>query len=274
MRLRFGLGAWSNSHFDHALYPLRTLHAEYLPRYATKFDCAEADVLHHREADEGTLDDWVASTPREFQFLPKMHKLATHGAKLTPDDEAGPPNPAVAEAALDALAPLAKAKKLGPILLQFPSSFKRETGWEHLIELMSLRPPGAFAVEFRDASWFVPATENLLEDFDAALVWSTWPKAMAPPWATSNVGYVRFTGKHVHTRGRHVTVADRLGDILEIRKRLAQAAWKECLVIVTNPFEGNAVDSLPRIAAALGGPELGRKFTKAPGQPLFPDEAE
>lgn len=72
-------------------------------------------------------------------------------------------------------------------------------------------------------------------------------------------------------RGRHVTVADRLDDVLEIRKRLNQASWKECFVIVTNPFEGNAVDSLPRIAAALGDEGLAQRLRRPPGQVLFPD---
>ena len=117
---------------------------------------------------------------------------------------------------------------------------------------------------------FAPAFENLLEDFDAPLVWSTWPSAFAPPWATASRGYVRFTGKNIHVRGRHVTAQDRLDDVLEVRKRLGQAPWTECFVIVTNPFEGNAVDSLPRIAAALEGPDAGRRYARGPGEPMFP----
>lgn len=269
MDLRFGLAAWSNGHFDHALYPLRTPHVQWLPRYAGLFGCVEADVLHHRDAEAGTLEEWVASTPDGFLFLPKMNKAATHGAKPLPGQEAGPPSIAAAEQALDSLQPLARAGKLGPILLQFPAATEREAGWDHLVKLLSLRALGAFAVEVRHPSWFVPAFENLLEDFAAPLVWSTYPKAFAPPWATADRGYVRFTGKHLHTRGRHVTVADRLDDVLEIRKRLAQAPWKECFVIVTNPFEGNAVDSLPRIAAALGDERFATRLRRKPGETLL-----
>lgn len=271
VRLRFGLGAWSNRHFEHTLYPMRTPHADYLPRYATVFDCAEADVLHHRAADEATLQDWAAETPNGFTFLPKMHKEATHGKQIL-EEERLPPDAKAAEKALSELEPLERAGKLGPVLLQFPPKLDRVAGWDHLLGLLALRGPGTFAVEFRHTSWFVPATRELLEDFEAPLVWSTHPKTFAPPWATAGAGYVRFTGTHANTRGRHITVADRLGDILEIRKRLTEvrAAWKECFVIVTNPFEGNAVDSLPRIAAALGESALAKRLTRRPGQPLFP----
>src|SRR5207237_264178 len=80
--MRFGLAAWSNAHFEHTLYPLRTPHEEYLPRHATRFDCAEADVLHHRNASATMLRDWIAQTPDGFLFLPKLHKDATHGLTM------------------------------------------------------------------------------------------------------------------------------------------------------------------------------------------------
>lgn len=259
MQLRFGLAAWSNSHFDNALFPLRTPHEEYLPRYATKFDVVEADVLHHKMPGK-EMADWIAQTPRDFRFLPKMHKDVTHGAGGV----------AKAKAWLAAVEPLQEAGKLGPILLQFPPQFTREKGAPFLQDLLRLGEPGAFAVEVRSSTWFTEAFESMLTDHEAILVWSTFPKAFAPPWATTSTGYVRFTGKHIDKRGRHVTVADRLEDILEIRKRLAQVKWKTCHVIVTNPFEGNAVDSMPRIVAALDGPEAAAKFARGPGEVLFP----
>ncbi len=279
VRLRFGLAAWSNAHFEHTLYPLRTLHAEYLPRYATKFDCVEADLLHHRSPEEMAADDveapakvglmdaaelceWVDQTPKGFLFLPKMHKSVTHGVA---GDLLGK-----AKKFMIGLEPLRQAGRLGPILLQFPAKMNRESGAQLMQDVLRLDDAGTFAVEVRDSSWFTPAFENLLEDFDAPLVWSTWPKAFAPPWATASKGYVRFTGTNIHVRGRHITAEDRLDAVLEIRKRLVHAKWKECFVIVTNPFEGNAVDSLPRIAAALDGPETGKLYARAPGEPMFP----
>jgi hypothetical protein len=53
--VKFGLAAWSNKHFDHILYPLRTKHREWLPRYATVFPVVEADILHHQNADAEAL---------------------------------------------------------------------------------------------------------------------------------------------------------------------------------------------------------------------------
>ncbi len=264
MKLRFGLAAWSNRHFDNALYPLGTKHDEHLPRYAGLFPVVEASLLSHQMPDAAMLAAWVEQTPEGFLFLPKFWETVTHkGGTL---DEA--------RAWLDALAPLADAGKLGPILLQFPPLLTREAGWDRLLELLSLRPAGSFAVEVRNTSWFVPAFEALLEDLETPLVWSTHPKAFAPPWATAATGFVRFTGSQMETRGRYLKVLDRTGDILEMRKRLAQAPWKEAFVIVTNPFEGNAVDSFSTIAAALGDEALAKRLQRGPGEVLFPGPPE
>jgi uncharacterized protein YecE (DUF72 family) len=326
VRLRFALGSWSNAHFEHTLYPLRTPHVERLPRYASVFDAVELDILHHQEAEVGKLEDWAAQVPEGFLFLPKMHKGVTHGsepsdgadavlvprmakgnaellravrARVQADMEAAAQGEATAgpgskareatarpdEAAepglearrrralrfLDDLRPLREAGVLGPTLLQFPPSLRREQGWDLLVRLLSLDEPGRFACEFRHTSWFVPAVERVLEDTQTPLVWSTFPKAFAPPWRTGAYGYVRFTGPHVKTRGRHVQVQDRAADVAAVAKRLRQASWGEAFVIVTNGFEGNAVDSMPAIAAALGEEGLAKRLRRPPGGHWFPD---
>lgn len=260
MRIRLGLAAWSNAHFDNALFHPGTKHDDYLPRYARIFDCAEADVLHHTYPKRETLESWVAQTPEGFTFLPKMHKNATHEGQVD-----------VAERWLRGLEPLRDAGKLGPVLLQFPPSLSREKGWDLVAALLRTAGAGTFAVEVRHTSWFVPAFQELLETHEAPLVWSTHPKAFAPPWATGERGFVRFTGTIGAKRGRYVTVDDRPQDIAEVGKRLKQAAWRECFCIVTNPFEGNAVDSLPKVARGLGLEEAERRMRREPGRPLLAD---
>jgi len=292
MRLRFALAAWSNPHFDNALYPLGTPHAEHLPRYASLFDAVEADVLHHRMPSQSLLQDWISQTPEGFLFLPKMHKDATHGPAMRgggrlakrhpwlnpqlPQDPAAEKaqqgiDQGIAKRFMEAIETLRAAKRLGPVLLQFAPSLTREAGWDRLTTLLSAAPPGTFAVELRHTSWFVPAAEELLEDFEAPLVWSTYPGAFAPPWRTSDRGYVRFTGKHMPKRGRHVTVADRTSDVREVARRLKDASWKECFVVVSNPFEGNAVDTLPKVAEHFGAEKLAQRLKRPPGGALFPD---
>ncbi len=261
--VHFGLAAWSNKHFDHILYPLHTLHKEYLQRYASVFPVVEADILHHQTVDDATLQDWVAQTPEGFRFLPKLHKDATH-----PDAYDGGALDA-AQAAHDSVAPLRDGGRLGPTLAQFPKSFQRDPETAHwLTRFLRTRPPEGLAIEFRHPSWFVPETEAALRQARVALCWGTFETAIAPAWDTAGFHYVRFIGTTYKKRDRWVTQKDRLDVILDMRQRLA-GADKEAFAIVTNRFEGHAVDSLPRIAAALGETALANRVARKPMEPLF-----
>ncbi|MGB1586395.1 MAG: DUF72 domain-containing protein [Thermoplasmatota archaeon] len=263
MKLQFGLGAWSNKHFEHTLYPLRTKHAEYLGRYGAVFPTVEVDKLYHFAADAQELYAWAEQAPDHLTFLPKMHKTVCAEDK----DDAALQR---AKEHIKSYEPL--GSHLGPILSQFPPSWGyTEDDLDWLASLLKLAP-GRMSVELRNDSWWRDETKEVLEANQAPLVWSTHHKAPAPAWTTGAFGHVRFVGPHFKDkRGRHTTQEDRLMDILAMRERIQVAPWDECHVIITNTFEGNAIDSLPRICAALGEPELAKRVTRAPGSVLFPD---
>lgn len=264
MRLRFGLAALSNRHFEHMLFPIGTRHDAYLPRYAEVFDHLELAVLYHQPMDE-RVRGWLEQAPPGFTFSAKLTKDAVR-------PESGVTDPGAALRPLQDLEPARAAGGLGHVVLQFPASFEQTPeNLAGLEDLLDVGAPGTFAVELRHPSWWTPSTRALLEGAHAPLVWGTMPKAKTPDWVTADAGYVRFVGTHHNTRGRHIKVEDRLEDVLEMRARLAKEPWDACTLIVTNTFEGNALDSLPRICAALGDEALARQVTRRPGRPLFDD---
>ncbi len=264
-RVRIGLGAWNNRHFGHALYPLGTRHAEWLPRYARLLDCAEADVLYHRAPEPEELAGWAAAVPENFRFVPKMHKRVAQGPW---DEEAL----AAARAFVQEMEALGDRR--GPTLLQFPAAFEHDPDAADWLERL-LRVVPRPVVEFRHESWFMDehGVEALLRDRDAGLVWSTWPKAPAPPWRTARTGFVRFVGTLGKRRGRWVTQRDGTDELLRVREALlaaqADGAFDETYVVVTNRFEGNAVDSLPTVAAAVGRLDVAEGCRRPPGTPLL-----
>lgn len=273
-----GLAAWSNRHFDHILYPLGTLHAEWLPRYSSVFSVVEADILHHHVLEPEQAQAWIDGTSEGFRFLPKLHADATHpGMAETPGAGRQKTAPSYDEAALAAAAhaiaataPLRDAGRLGPTLAEFPRVFAPTAAHrDWLAELLCLAPPEGMAVEFRDPAWFDEETRGLLAQHGAALCWGTYEGAVAPDWDTAPFRYLRFVGKTHKRRDRWVTQKDRLDAVLEMRAR-ALPEDRPTFAIVTNRFEGNAIDSLPRIAAALGETALARRCTRRPAQPLFP----
>lgn len=269
MHLRFGLAALSNQHFDNILVPVGTRHDEYLSRYAAAgFEALELSQLYHAPEVTAAMQRWAAEAPDGFTFPAKLWKGAT-----APESSAWSRGGLdAAHSALEAMRPLRDRNLLGPVVAQFPPAFQNtpvHRRW--LVQLLRLRSPGTFVVEFRHDSWWTDDVRDLLRARDTQLVWSTHDKAPAPDWVTGSRGYVRFCGTAYPERGRHVTVRDRTEVILGMRERLAAAPWDDCTVIVTNPFEGNAIDSLPRIAAALGATGKAEAWTREPGQPLLRD---
>lgn len=267
MRLRFGLAALSNGHFDNILVPIGTRHDEYLPRYGRAgFEALELAQLYHAPDVTDRMHRWAEQAPEGFRFPAKLWKDAT-----APEDGVwGPAQHEAAQTALAAMEPLRDAGVLGPVVAQFPPGFENTAGHrDWLTDLLVSQPPGAFVVELRHASWWTDEVRDLLTARQTQLVWSTHDKAPAPDWVTGPAGYVRFCGTAYGERGRHVTVRDRTEALLRVRDMLAAAPWDDCTVIVTNPFEGNAIDSLPKIAAALSATERAKAWTRPPGRPLL-----
>lgn len=270
------LGALSNHHFDNVLFPLRTPHDEYLPRYAAKLDCFELAQLYHTDELNDTVSRWIEQAPDGFRFHPKLWRQACNPQDKLDNDL--PWDDAALDAArtsLDIMEPMRERGNLGNIVVQMPPRFRNTP--EHLDwldELLDMEAPGAFVIQLQDASWWTDEVEAFLRKRKTQLVWAT-PKKDAPPrWTTGSEGYVRLTGSaypNKHTRGRPVHREDRLDALLELRAALAETPWDTCTIACLNPFEGNAIDSLPRVAAALVDKELGHTLARRPGDALLKD---
>ncbi len=275
MKVRLGLGALSNKHYDNALFPLRTPHNEYLPRYEGHFDFLELDIMRGRGKLPDDVVEWVQQSSKNFRFLPKLWKEATDPHHLEEPQPWGDEALDAARQSVEAFEPIRSRERLGPTIAQFPSRFEYTP--EHLTwldDLLDLEPAGTFAVEFRHPSWDDPEVEDFLRQRGTPLVWSTHPKALKSRWCIGDVGVVRLAGNaypSAKTRGRAVPIQDRLEDLLELRSEIKAAPWRECFVSVLNPFEGNAIDSLPRVAGALIGEDAGRRLSRKPGDPLLKD---
>lgn len=218
---------------------------------------------------------WLDQAPDGFAFCPKLSKNATDPHHLENPVEWGDDALDAARGSMEMFRPFQEAGRLGPVLVQMPPRFDAtpaHIAW--LDDLLDLEPPGTFVVELRSPDWFTPETESFLRARTTQLVWNTPVKGDSSRWVTGPVGYVRLTGSKypdAKSRGRPVHRADRLDALLDLREALAGNPWNECFVACLNPFEGNAVDSLPRVAAALVSPELGRRLSRRPGETLFKD---
>ena len=112
-----GPAGWSYEDWKGRVYP-RTPPRDFdaLRWIARFFDLVEVNASFYAVPSARMTGRWPDQVPREFRFAVKLFREFTHAAALPPRS--------VDAAFLDALAPLRDAGCLGPLLIQFPWSFR------------------------------------------------------------------------------------------------------------------------------------------------------
>ena len=168
MNLRIGTAAWTlpKQHAHH--FPDEGSH---LIRYTQRLNCVEINSSFHRPHMLKTWQRWAATTPSHFKFAVKIPKTITHQAKLLNTG-------ALLQTFLDQVNGL--GYKLGPLLIQLPPKLVFDEGATHefLTTFRELHTSQA-VLEPRHASWFTPAVDRLLRDFEISRVAADPPKGSA-----------------------------------------------------------------------------------------------
>jgi uncharacterized protein YecE (DUF72 family) len=265
--------------------------ADRLRYYAARFDTVEVDSSYYGMPTPSTAHLWVERTPPGFVFHIKAFAMLTrHGVK--PEqlplplreghefelDRGGrilhPPRALREEAfALfgEALEPLRAAGKLGSVLMQFPPYFvANETNREYIAWSTERLAPHRVAVEFRHNSWVQPEvledTLELLTAVGASYVCVDEPRLQTanalPPItaATSDVGYVRFSGRNALTwnarvptaaeRFRYLYSSEELSEWVEPIRRLGEQT-QTTYVMFNNCFADYAPRNAQQMASLL-----------------------
>ncbi len=257
-----GCSGWAYDDWVGPFYPSGTAPGEFLERYARAFRTVEVDSSFYRPPTAFLTRRWAERTPDGFRFALKVPRDVTHATEEAPSLEA-------LRAFLAGLSPLRSAGKLGPLVLQFPASFRAPSGRSRLERLLAEVPNDyALAVELRHGSWWVPPTRRLLEGRRAALVWSVLPATEPPAWVTAEFAYARFVGDRALTKFDRIQ-RDRSGDIDRWRRRFEDEARAVGTIYgyANNHFMGFGPGTVAAIALALGepAPDLARA-ARAPGQ--------
>lgn len=175
-----GQGTWNGVFYP----PRRTAGRstiDELAFYAEHFDTVEVNSTFYRVPAPEMTRAWAARTPRGFEFAVKLNQKFTHPAMHagTAGGDAPAATRADAEEFARAIEPLAAAGKLGPLLAQFPPSFKNTSAArDHLGWLLEQFDGIPMAVELRHATWSedAAAARALLSAHDAAWVQIDEPK--------------------------------------------------------------------------------------------------
>ncbi|MFO0972446.1 MAG: DUF72 domain-containing protein [Phycisphaerae bacterium] len=149
-RLWIGPAGWSYADWRGPFYPATGggPPLAYLARY---FNAVEVNSSFYRTPAPRTTAGWLQLVPRDFRFAFKLHQAFTHVRTQFP------PRRDV-DAFCAALQPPRESGQLGPLLMQFPGSFRfaaDSVAWlRRLADAFAAYPR---FIELRHASWDTPA---------------------------------------------------------------------------------------------------------------------
>ncbi|MBC7104405.1 MAG: DUF72 domain-containing protein, partial [Firmicutes bacterium] len=81
-RLYVGTSGYNYSHWRARFYPPGLPPRAWLGFYAERFNTVELNVTFYRQPRPATFEGWRLSTPPDFRFALKGHRLITHLRRL------------------------------------------------------------------------------------------------------------------------------------------------------------------------------------------------
>jgi uncharacterized protein YecE (DUF72 family) len=245
-----GRGTWNG-----IFYPeTRPRGFDELSFYAERFNTVEVNSTFYGQPRRNVSLSWVKRTPSQFEFAVKLYQKFTH-PDLTRDKTA------VSQADVDefkgGIEPLAAAGKLGPLLAQFPASFKASPeSREHLQWLLETFRAYQVSLELRHKSWSDDAEDlfDLLGEYGAAWTQIDEPKfrfSIRQNWRPNvrSFFYMRLHGRNAEQWWKHERTEDRYNYLYseaELKPFAhaidsARAQVKKLYAYLNNHFAGQAV---------------------------------
>jgi uncharacterized protein YecE (DUF72 family) len=189
-KLHIGTMGWSYRFWVANFYPHGLKSAAFLAEYAKHFNSVELDNTFYRIPSANATKAWEEQTPKGFLFSAKFPRIITH-VKMLQDCQTE------VHIFISRMSQL--QSKLGPLLLQFPSSF----GPEHfslLQKFLPTLPKGyRYAVEVRNKGLLGEKLNSLLRENRVALVFVNQPFLEGD--VTADFVYVRWEGDRRKVNG-------------------------------------------------------------------------
>lgn len=276
-RLYIGTSGWSYPKgagtWDGVFYPPKLADRDKLTFYANYFNTVEINSTFYRPPAASSARQWAERVPDEFRFTAKLWQKFTHPKMF--EDATGQEwrvQDADFDVFAEGIAPLVEAGKMGPLLAQFPASFRpNEAAIGYLEELVRRIREAEFplAIELRHRDWTegeqaVPV-RTFLEEYGVA-----WTMIDEPRFKTSirhipltaTTAYFRFHGRNFKEWWRHGESEDRYNyiyttdeqrhiasDVQEISTRT-----DETYAFYNNHYGAKAVINALQLESALGRP--------------------
>jgi uncharacterized protein YecE (DUF72 family) len=276
-RLYIGTSGWSYPKgagtWEGTFYPPKLADKDKLTFYAQYFNTVEINSSFYRPPSQVAARAWATRVPDDFRFTaklwqkfthPKMFEAATGQPSHVEDEDFG--------VFAEGIGPLAEAGKLGPLLAQFPTSFRPDATTLEYLEDLIRRMRGAgfrLAVELRHREWTeseeTVAIRALMEEQGVAWVMIDEPRfktSIRHVPLTTDTAYFRFHGRNYKNWWRHGEAEDRYNYLYtpdeqrHIAQDVREVATKtsEAYAFYNNHYGAKAVVNALQLEMALGRP--------------------
>jgi uncharacterized protein YecE (DUF72 family) len=179
-------------------YPIEFEGHSRMSVYGKLFNSIEINSIFYKLPKTNTVTNWAQMVDNEFRFTFKLWKQITHSPSLSFKDEDIDSYFRVISGA---------GEKKGCILVQFPGSVKSALIGKVASLLSRLQiydGTWRIAVEFRHHSWYNERTYDLLNDYNAAMVYHDKKGSQSPhPELRAEHIYVRFHGPDGDYKGSY-----------------------------------------------------------------------
>jgi len=253
-----GTSGWNYQHWVGVLYPPGLPASRWLDVYSGRFPTVELNNTFYRLPKAEVFRGWRERSPDGFLFAVKANRFITHVKKLN--------DPASSVQAF-AMNVHELGPKLGPVLFQFPPSWKwngqRVADFLQFLRTHSVCKDWQIAFEIRNATWQCGEAYDLLRQHDVALCFADWPDLdVTGPLTSGHFVYVR---RHGPTALYSSGYTDE--QLAEDAERIAAwvAAGLDVYVYYNNDFGGWAVKNALDLMRILE--EIGCRTVVRPGAP-------
>jgi uncharacterized protein YecE (DUF72 family) len=189
-KLHIGTMGWSYKFWVGSFYPQGLKSSAFLAEYAKHLNSVELDNTFYRIPSANATKAWEEQTPKGFLFSAKFPRIITH-VKMLQNCQT--------EVDIFTSRMSQLQSKLGPLLLQFPSSF----GPKHISLLHKFLPTLPkdyhYAVEVRNKGLLGKELNSLLRENRVALVFVNQPFLEGD--VTTDFAYIRWEGDRRKVNG-------------------------------------------------------------------------
>jgi uncharacterized protein YecE (DUF72 family) len=228
LKYYIGTSGWLYDHWKGVFYPAEIKKNNWFNHYISCFSTVEINATFYRKFKDETFIRWKNISPDDFRFVLKVPRIITHVKKLVDVKKE------ISEFCRQAGF---LENKLGCLLLQLPPFIPYQPELLH-DTLNSFEKEISVAVEFRNESWMISNSEELLKKQGAIYCNSDSPAIRLNNWITSDTAYLRMHGKTNWYAYNYTN--EELMNIARLMKRFFQNGVKTIYVFFNNDYGGFA----------------------------------